>query len=95
MSVAVSPDGGNVYVGSGESGDTGDVAEFTRGANGSLTQLASPDNCIGTGVSECAAGTGVTDVFGVTVSPDGRNLYSSSEATSQPIAEFARGAGGA
>ena len=95
QSVTVSPDGGNVYVGSGVPDDTGDIAEFTRGANGSLAQLASPENCIGTGVSECAAGTGVTDVFGVTVSPDGRNLYSSSAAASQPIAEFARGAEGA
>ena len=47
----MSSDGENVYAAApddecGGSSHCEDVAEFTRNADGSLTQLASPDNCI-------------------------------------------------
>src|ERR1700733_14087654 len=43
-SLAVSRDGQNLY--SSEGNYTGAIGEFARGANGALTQLGAPNNCI-------------------------------------------------
>jgi DNA-binding beta-propeller fold protein YncE len=98
--VVVSPDGNNVYTSGAPSGfsSSGSIAEFSRGANGALTQLGSPNNCIGTPESSETCGgsaTGVTGFSGLAMSPDGTNVYSAAESRGGPIAEFSRGAGGA
>ena len=68
-SVAVSPDGAHLYVGS----FVGDVISvFSRGADGSLTQTS----CISqTGEGGCSDGRSLQQVFTVATSPDGRNVY--------------------
>jgi fibronectin-binding autotransporter adhesin len=77
-SLAVSPDGKNVYVASVR-GDS--VAVFNRNATtGQLTQLSGTAGCVsrtGTG-GECAVGRALDDGISVRVSPDGKNVYVSS-----------------
>ncbi|HET9671673.1 MAG TPA: beta-propeller fold lactonase family protein, partial [Actinomycetota bacterium] len=68
--IAISPDDGNVYVGS-EIGDA--VSVFRRDRTGRLTQLGGGTGCISessTGGS-CADGTALDGVRSVVVSPDG------------------------
>jgi DNA-binding beta-propeller fold protein YncE len=85
--LAVSPDGRNVYVASGDG-----VAVFARDRRtGALTQLPGTDACVtedGSG-GDCAAGVGLLQVASVTVSPDGRNVYAASFDI-QAVAVFAR-----
>jgi hypothetical protein len=93
-SLAISPDGHSVYVGANDT-----IAEFTRSADGSLSQLASPNDCIQeSGVMPVDCGTttgrGVRTIASLDVSPDNRNLYSSSGSPSGAVAEFARNADG-
>jgi DNA-binding beta-propeller fold protein YncE len=92
-SVAVSADGANVYVGTASS-----IAEFRRNANGSLAQLASPNDCIENPASQpdCGnrTGIGIGGIGSLAVSPDGHNLYSASSDSGGAIAEFARNANG-
>jgi hypothetical protein len=93
-SVAVSPDGANVYVAAtGLSG--GDIAEFARETaagpdHGALTQLAGPNACLTTeNVVGCSH---VIDMYGpaeIVVSPDGQNVYANSF-DYQAVLEFSR-----
>jgi 6-phosphogluconolactonase (cycloisomerase 2 family) len=95
--IIVSPNGQNVYV---SSHDSSSVAEFTRNTTtGALTQLAAPDDCISSSnTSGCTVtnGVGLTSAIGVSMSPDGANLYVSAAGTSGggDIAEFSVGARG-
>jgi DNA-binding beta-propeller fold protein YncE len=84
--VAVSRDGRNVYVASIGS-FTSTVAVFARDRRtGALTQLPGTDACI----SEDGSGGDCTAIAeGVTVSPDGRNVYVPSLGSSA-VAVFAR-----
>ena len=100
--LAISPDGKNVYAVGEDSSSVGAVAEFARNADGSLTQLASPDNCIGENstqtdgtLSTCGTSTGhgLFNPVAVTVSPDGSSVYVADRAGSA-IAEFARNGNG-
>jgi DNA-binding beta-propeller fold protein YncE len=88
-SVAVSPGGDSVYVGGDEA-----IAEFTRNADGSLTQHAGPNNCIqepGASANDCTTtGIGIVQIASLDVSPDGKNLYSSAANYTGAVAEFAR-----
>ena len=97
--VVVSPDGNNVYTGTLSSdGNTGAIAEFSRAQDGTLSQLGSENECIQDGDSnDCTDenGVGIANVVSLAVSPDGRNLYSSSAGRNGAIAEFARGQDGA
>ena len=96
LSVAVSPDGRNVYVASNFSSA---VTVFARDrGTGALTQLAGTDACIsddGTG-GDCVDGVELAEASGVVVSPDGRNVYigsfgvSGSGGASAGVAIFAR-----
>jgi 6-phosphogluconolactonase (cycloisomerase 2 family) len=79
--VDVSPDGRFVYAGA-YSADA--VTAFARdGASGGLRQLAGPAGCVtnklgrnGTPTTPgCTTGRGLNGAWGVTVSPDGRDVY--------------------
>ncbi len=90
----VSPDGQNVYVvstGGLASGDA--IVELARNSDGSLTQLASPNDCIQeTGGTDCGTtdGHGITNPLGLAISPDGANVYVAAAGARDPLAEFAR-----
>ncbi len=92
-SVAVSPDGKNVYASSG----TGQaVAEFTRNTStGAITPIAG-NNCISDAANpqscQVATGGGLLNVVGVDVSPDGKNVYTTGGGVGDngDVAEFTR-----
>ncbi len=94
--IAISPSGENVYV-TGFAEEA--VAEFTRNPEtGTLTQLASPNECVGGTSSPCETkAIGLKEDIGIVVSPDGQNVYvaAGTRGTTGDIAEFARGAEGA
>ena len=74
----VSPDGADLYVATfADDCCSSDVAELTRNADGSLTQLASPDNCIEENNSEgdCSTEGGELGGGELAVSPDNANVY--------------------
>ncbi len=103
--IVVSPDGANVYVSSFYSSA---VAEFRRNGDGTLTQLAAPNNCITqtptTGSDSdlsCAgqAGVGLTHAEGIAITPDGTSVYvsafgSTTSSAGSALAEFKRNADG-
>ncbi len=99
--VAVSPDGRNVYV-TGSNDEA--VAEFARGADGTLTQLAPQNQCIADpsndGTSSCQAdnggASGLVDPQAIVVSPDGHNVYVAAQDFNGngTIAELTRNADG-
>jgi DNA-binding beta-propeller fold protein YncE len=62
-------------------------------AGGSLTQLASPNNCVAVSTSGCQTGTGMNGAQDVALSPDGKNVYVIGT-SDDAVAEFARGADG-
>ncbi len=86
-SVAVSPDGKNVYV-AGAASDA--LVVFRRAANGDLT----PAGCIGnsgTGPHSCIGTDGLSGADAVTVSPDGQSVY---VASNRALVVFRRAANG-
>jgi DNA-binding beta-propeller fold protein YncE len=89
LSVAVSPDGKNVYVSSSSA-----VAVFQRNAStGALWQLRGTAGCVsesGNG-GACADGKALESGWSAVVSPDGNNLYVATTASSA-IAVFRRNA---
>jgi DNA-binding beta-propeller fold protein YncE len=83
MSVAVSPDGRNVYVASG--GSSG-VAVFDRDSSGVLTQKATTAGCINEfGNDGCADGIALLGASGVAVAPDGENVYVAARASDSVV----------
>jgi DNA-binding beta-propeller fold protein YncE len=73
-SVALSPDGANVYVGSFGSAA---VAAFDRATDGTLTQKPGAAGCVSSLATggACASATLLNGPTSVTVSPDGANAY--------------------
>jgi DNA-binding beta-propeller fold protein YncE len=71
-SIAVSPDGRNVYVAASSNSA---VTTFARLADGSLTQPAGRAACIANYGGPCARANTLTHPTSVAVSPDGRSLY--------------------
>jgi DNA-binding beta-propeller fold protein YncE len=75
VDLAISPDGDHVYVAAA----TADaVAVLDRDeATGALTQSTTRRGCIGQRglAGRCTVGRGFDEVWGVTLSPNGRNLY--------------------
>ncbi|HEY2601224.1 MAG TPA: beta-propeller fold lactonase family protein [Thermoleophilaceae bacterium] len=93
-SVAVSPDGKNVYV---MADNDGTVAAFSRdAASGALTQLAGTDGCVsasGNG-GMCATYAPLSRPRSAAFSPDGADVYFAT-LTSGALVGFSRGASGA
>ena len=92
--IAVSPDGQNVYVAAGVD-PNGDIAEFTRNADGSLTQPSGHD-CIGeNGTYGCAdiGGHGLKFPNDLAISPDDKNVYVADQ-VGEAVTELARAADG-
>jgi DNA-binding beta-propeller fold protein YncE len=89
LSVAVSPDDKNVYVGSANSDA---VAVFQRDTTtGALTQLSGTAGCVsqtGTG-GGCADGKALDGVTSVAITADGKNVYAATS-QSDSVAAFAR-----
>jgi len=73
-SVAVSPDGNNVYA---TSVNSSAVTIFQRNqTTGALTQLPGPAGCLATTATpDCASATALNGPDVVAVSPDGKNVY--------------------
>lgn len=87
--VAVSRDGRSVYV---LSGDPASVAVFKRKRGGGLSQLAGKRGCVGP--KGCGKAVGLVGGSDVTVAPDGRNVYVTTN-YSDAVLGFTRGSGGA
>jgi DNA-binding beta-propeller fold protein YncE len=111
--IALSPDGTSAYVaaqGNGGLDTPGALDVFSRNTTtGALTQLAGTAGCISLNGTDgynpapgvCATGRGLSEVSGVTVSPDGRSVYTASSDThtaappteAAAVAAFSRDAG--
>ncbi len=86
-SVAISPDGTSAYVASTENAA---VAIFDRETGtGFLTQKSETKGCISRKGAACARGKALNLVRSVTVSPDGRNVYTAADG-SDAVAIFDR-----
>jgi DNA-binding beta-propeller fold protein YncE len=76
--MAISPDGETLYV---TARGTNSVVVLDRAADGTLTQLPSPDGCWVSGINpSCSTGVGLENignraVKSPAVSPDGKNVY--------------------
>ncbi len=83
LSLAISPDGRNLYVAAAY-----DVAEFKRHPEtGRLTQLAGPNGCIAEFIGDgCGPGRALSVVASLAVSPDGRNVYVASFGSNAVVA---------
>src|ERR1700733_4505705 len=87
--VVVSPDGNNVYA-IGSSDDA--IAEFTRNADGSLTQAGCIADVDADGTCDTTTATGLEDPQAIAISPDGKSVYVAAEDSEgdPDIAEFTR-----
>ncbi len=89
VGVAVSPDGNNIYVEAGGTGAPGDIAEFSRTANGPSFAF-SELGCVGT-TSPCTGGGAIDGTEDMAISPDGKFAYVNSFANGS-VVELSRDA---
>jgi DNA-binding beta-propeller fold protein YncE len=94
--VTVSPEGENVYV---TAFSEEAIGEFKRNTEtGVLTQLAAPNECIGSATSSCLTKTvGLKEDIGIAASPNGKDVYVAAGAKSSEgdVATLVRGFEGA
>ncbi|MBV9592489.1 MAG: cadherin-like domain-containing protein, partial [Actinobacteria bacterium] len=95
--LAISPDGHTLYVAAGEDSPAtaGGVAILHVSDDGTVSQLPGAAGCISdtgrdnnTGAPTCTAGRGLTESYGLTVSPDGRTLYLADDSRDGGLAVF-------
>ncbi len=87
-SVAVAHDNKSVYVATFGSGTS--LASFSRNqATEELNQLNEPDDCLGSGTTNCGSATGMGGLFSVAVAPGGARVYTAASAD-QALAAFSR-----
>jgi DNA-binding beta-propeller fold protein YncE len=91
IGIVVSPDEKNVYVDAGAEKTEGAVFAFEREGGGVLKQLPGEEGCIGTTVG-CAKSEVVQGSEDLAITPDGKNIYSTS-ANDDAIIEFERAGG--
>jgi DNA-binding beta-propeller fold protein YncE len=87
FSLAINPDGRNLYV-----AGLDDVATFARNPRtGRLTQLPGGQGCIAEFPGDgCSPGRALNDVASIAVSPDGQNVYAASSAN--PVLGYGKSA---
>jgi len=93
--VTVSPDDRSVYVSA--SGNSDAIAVFDRAPDGTLVQKPGAAGCVSStelGVRGCARSTTLGDASSVTISPDGRSVYATSQATDGAVTSFDRAPNG-
>jgi DNA-binding beta-propeller fold protein YncE len=73
--LALSPNGKNVYVAAFK---TGAIAVLDRGNSGAVAQKPGAAGCLARSLPGCTAGRALKGVSSIALSPDGRNLYSTS-----------------
>ncbi|MGA8364118.1 MAG: beta-propeller fold lactonase family protein [Solirubrobacteraceae bacterium] len=96
IGVAVSPDGGNVYVAAGGTEPGGALVAFKRNSEtGALTQLVAKAGCVSTVNAACEPGTAIDGPEDLLVSPDGHNVYANSSKGNGAVLEFRREPSGA
>ena len=93
MSIAISPDGGNVYVAAAASDA---LAVFSRNRRtGALRQLRGARGCIGQRPGGgCLVGRALNEPTSVAVSPDGKRVYVAGRRFPSGIAVFTRSSDG-
>lgn len=73
--LVLSPDGKNAYVAAFKSGA---IAVLNRGQAGSVAQKPGTAGCVAARSPDCTRGRALKGVSSIALSPDGRNLYSTS-----------------
>ncbi len=88
IGVVVSPDNKDVYVAAGakEGKGEGDVAAFSRNAEGVLEQLAGENACVSEKVAGCAKATALQGSEDLAISADGKDVYATSHETNAVVA---------
>ncbi len=78
IGLVVTPNGKDLYTAAGGTEGKGAIAAFERKPGGALEQLGGGQGCISTSNRECAAAAAIDGPEDLIVSPDGRNVYVSS-----------------
>ena len=88
IGVVVSPDNKDVYVAAGakEGKGEGDVAAFSRNAEGVLEQLSGVKACVSEKIAGCAKATALQGSEDLVISANGEDVYATSHETNAVVA---------